>query len=212
MARLGTLGTQYEDDAGNPLISGKIFIFESGTTTPKDTYSDINLTKLNTNPIILTAAGRQPNVFFSGSIKAVLTGATGTSTSGQIQVMDPIGGEGLEGSFSDWNSLTIYNIPDIVVADDKFYISITDGNQNNDPTTDLTNWTEIKFTRVWNTNETYPLNALVQASNGSLYKSTIDNNTANDPLTDAVNWTSAVAVSIPAVIRSSAKTFAYRNF
>lgn len=208
MARLGTLGTQYEDDAGNPLISGKIFVFESGTTTPKDTFSDINLTKLNTNPIILTAAGRQPNVFFSGSIKAVLTESDET----QIQVMDPIGGEGLEGSFSDWNSLTIYNIPDIVVADDKFYISITDGNQNNDPTTDLTNWTEIKFTRVWNTNETYPLNALVQASNGSLYKSTIDNNTANDPLTDAVNWTSAVAVSIPAVVRSASKTFAYRNF
>jgi hypothetical protein len=208
MARLGTLGTQYEDDAGNPLISGKIFIFESGTTTPKDTFADINLTLLNTNPIILTAAGRQPNVFFSGSIKAVLT----DSDENQIQVIDPIGGEGLEGSFSDWNSLTIYNIPDIVVADDKFYISITDGNQNNDPTTDLTNWTEIKFTRVWNTNETYPLNALVQAIDGSLYKSTIDNNTANDPLTDVVNWTSAVAVSIPAVIRSSAKTFAYRNF
>jgi len=50
MARLGALGTQYFDDAGDPLINGKIYIFESGTTTPKDTYADINLSILNPNP------------------------------------------------------------------------------------------------------------------------------------------------------------------
>jgi hypothetical protein len=209
MARLGSLGTQYFDDAGDPLINGKIYIFESGTTTPKDTYADINLSILNPNPILLTAAGRQPNVFFSGSARAVLTKNDDT----QVQVIDPIGGEGLEGAFSNWNSLTIYNAPDIVVgSDNKFYVSITDGNQANDPVTNTVNWTEIKFTRVWNENENYIENDIVQASNGAIYRSTVDNNLNNDPVADAVNWTGAVAVSIPAVIRSSSKTFAYRNF
>jgi hypothetical protein len=131
----------------------------------------------------------------------------------QIEERDPEGGEFAEGSFSSWNSITIYNIPDIVVgSDDNFYVSITDGNQNNDPTTDLSNWTRVKFTRVWNVNETYELLALVQGSDGNIYKSTIASNLANDPTTDLTNWTGATTATLAPVVRSSSKTFAYRNF
>jgi len=208
MARLGSIGTQYFDSAGDPLISGKLYFYESGSTTPKDTFADINLTIANTNPVLLTAAGRQPNIFFSGSARVVLTKNDDT----QVEVRDPIGGEGLEGAFSDWNSLTIYNVGDTVVIDNLFYVSITDGNQGNNPTTDATSWTQIKFTRVWNINETYPVAALVQGSDGNVYKSNTASNLGNDPTLDIVNWESASKVSIPPVVNSASKTFAYRNF
>ena len=44
MARFGSLDAQYFDDAGDPLISGKVYFYETGTTTLKTTYSDVNLT------------------------------------------------------------------------------------------------------------------------------------------------------------------------
>ena len=57
MARFGDLDTQYFDDAGDPLVNGKIYFYESGTTTLKGTFADINQSIPNTNPVILTAAG-----------------------------------------------------------------------------------------------------------------------------------------------------------
>lgn len=48
------------DNNGKPLSSGKVYFYIPSTTTPKTTYSDINLTFPNTNPVILDAAGR-PN-------------------------------------------------------------------------------------------------------------------------------------------------------
>src|ERR1700751_150487 len=46
------------DNNGKPLSSGKVYFYNPFSTTPKTTYSDINLTIPNTNPIILDAAGR----------------------------------------------------------------------------------------------------------------------------------------------------------
>ena len=40
MARFGSLDTQYFNDAGDPLVNGKIYFYESGTTTLKNTYAD----------------------------------------------------------------------------------------------------------------------------------------------------------------------------
>jgi hypothetical protein len=185
MARFGTLGTQYFDNAGDPLVSGKIFFYESGTTTPKDTFADINLSIVNPNPVVLTAAGRQPNIFFNGAARAVLT----DKDSVQIEVRDPVGGEFEEGVFSPWNPLTIYNTPDIVTGSDgNFYLSISNGNQNNDPTTSPANWEQIKFIEVWNPNYAYPLHAVAQGSDGFLYVSQSNGNLNNDPTTDTVNW------------------------
>ncbi len=87
MARFRSIGIQYLDGAGDPLIDGKLFFFESGTTTPKDTFADINETILNTNPVILSGEGRQPNIFFTGSARGILT----DSDDVQIEERDPIG-------------------------------------------------------------------------------------------------------------------------
>lgn len=213
MARFGSLGTQYFDDDGKPLINGFITFTESGDpNTDKDTFADPNLTPefVNENPVPLTAAGRQPDIHFSGTARAVLF----TADMVQIEVRDPVGGETLEGSFSAWDTLTIYNIPDIVVgSDNRFYISITDGNQSNNPVTDAVNWTEISFIRSWNLNETYALDKVVQASDGLLYVSLVDNNLNNDPATDdGTNWGPSSLPNLDDFTQSVISSYALENF
>lgn len=210
MARQGGLGTQYFDDAGDPLINGFIQVYESGTTTDKDTFADVNLSILNANPVPLSAAGRQPNIFFNGSAKEILL----TADLVQIEVRDPVGGEFQEGVFSPWNALTIYNEPDIVTGSDGLtYICIKDGSQNNDPTTDAEHWTEFQFIKTWNAQETYNIGDLVQGTNGFIYTALVGTNLNNDPVTDNTNWGPITAAAvIPPAIEASAAMYAYNNF
>lgn len=208
MSRFRTIGIQYFDDAGAPVVEGKLWFFQPGTDTLKDTFADVNLTVNNENPVELSAAGRQPNIFFTGSARVILT-----HRSGQIEVRDPVGGDTADGSFIPWNADQIFNVPDIVVgSDNNFYISITDNNEGNDPVSSPTDWTQVRFIRVWNVNETYTLHQIVEGSDGLLYTSQSATNTGNDPVTDLINWNPATQASIPAVIRAAGKTFAYRNF
>lgn len=206
MARFGTIGDQFFDDAGKPLIDGKLQFFESGTTTPKNTFADIDLTIPNPNPVILSAAGRQPNIFFDGTARVILLKSDDT----QIEVRDPIGETATQGVFSSWNALTTYETSNIVIASNGlFYISINDGNQNNDPTTSPANWTEIRFIRQWNVNESYFNGRVVGASNGLLYKSNVDNNLGNDPALDVTNtnWSASSNQFLAPVVTSQPLTF-----
>jgi hypothetical protein len=159
--------------------------------------------------VLLSGAGRQPNIFFTGSARAVLT----DSDNVQIEDRDPVGADAAEGGFPTWNSERIYNEPDIVIGSDgNFYISITDGNSDNEPSATPTDWTQVRFIRVWNTNETYAVAQIAQGSDGLLYSAVTGANLGNDPVTDIVNWTPASEASIPAVIKAAGKTFAYNNF
>lgn len=208
--RYGNPVTQYLDDAGDPLVEGKLFFFATGTTTDQDTFADINLTTANTNPVILTAAGRVPNIFLqSASYKVILTSADDV----QIFERDPVGADTETGNWSIFNSLAIYGTNDIVEGSDGlFYISLTEANQGNDPTGDTTNWSQIQLTVVFNTNQTYAINDIVQGSDGTLYSSLTASNTGNDPTTDTTNWQSAASVEIPDVILAAGRTFAFQNF
>lgn len=49
---------QFIDEDGKPYSGGFVYFYVPGTTTPKDTFQDENGTILNTNPVILDAAGR----------------------------------------------------------------------------------------------------------------------------------------------------------
>lgn len=90
MARF-TYNNQYLDSSGEPLAGGKLYFYESGTTTPFTTYSDVAQTVANTNPVVLDAGGYMGDVFFSGSCKLVIK----DSDDVQIDVVDPIGGDTL---------------------------------------------------------------------------------------------------------------------
>lgn len=102
MPRLGDIGEQYFDSNGDPLGGGKLEFFASGTTTPATTYSNDGETIANANPVILSADGRQPDIFYTGSLKIVLKDKDDVI----IETRDPVstasGGSG--GAANDyWN-------------------------------------------------------------------------------------------------------------
>lgn len=52
---------QFFDNTGVPLNGGFLYTYQAGSSTPLATYTDINGTVANTNPIVLDAAGRLAN-------------------------------------------------------------------------------------------------------------------------------------------------------
>ena len=87
MARLDNIGKQFLDSNGDPVAGGKLFFYETGTSTPATTYSDQGETSANANPVILDADGRMPDVFYSGQLKITLTDANDVV----IETRDPVG-------------------------------------------------------------------------------------------------------------------------
>lgn len=67
---------QFFDANGNPLVGGKLYSYEAGTTTPLATYTDYGAGTSNTNPVILDSRG-EANVWLSSALyKFKLTTAT----------------------------------------------------------------------------------------------------------------------------------------
>lgn len=79
MATLLPEGKQsFTDGAGMPLVGGKLYTYDAGTSTPRPTYSDAAGTIPNTNPVVLDARG-EATVFWQGAYKAVLKDASGVT-------------------------------------------------------------------------------------------------------------------------------------
>jgi DNA-binding beta-propeller fold protein YncE len=181
MARFGDFD-QYLDNAGDPLAEGKLYFYESGTTTPKITYADINNSIPNTNPVLLSAAGRQPNIFFNGVAKVILT----DNDDVQIAVRDPVGETGT--NFGDqWVATKIYNATDVVLGSDGvFYRSLINGNQGNNPVTTSGSWT-LLYSVEWNAGITYQVGAVV-TYDGEQYQSLQSSNLNQNPSTEPTYW------------------------
>ena len=76
MATLMPEGKQsFNNGAGAPLVGGKVYTYDAGTSTPRATYQDAAGTIPNTNPVVLDARG-EATIFWSGSYKAVLKDAS----------------------------------------------------------------------------------------------------------------------------------------
>jgi hypothetical protein len=198
---------QFFDSAGDPLISGLMYFYEPGTTTSKNTYSDVNLSTANANPVVLSADGRMPSVFFDGSCRQVLREADGTL----IWDIDPVGGANITGPLSEWSPDVTYGMFDIVITSDgKLWRSLIDANTDNAPASSASSWEQLEFITIWNTNVTYALNATVKASDGLFYKSTLNGNLGNNPTTDPVKWISPVpAVATLALPAGSNQTTSF---
>ena len=63
---------QYFDDNGEPLTGGLLYTYINGTSTPKATYSDADLTVENDNPIVLDSRGETGPIFGFGYYKFIL--------------------------------------------------------------------------------------------------------------------------------------------
>lgn len=191
MARFGTLGTQYFDDNGDPLVDGKIYFYESGTTTEKTTYADVNLTIANPNPVILSGSGRQPNIFFNGTASAILTDKDDV----QIEPRDPVGETG--SNYGDeWIPTKTYSSGDVVRGSDgAYYQSALDGNIGIDPISQPNSSWFLTNTLAWQQARTYVINETVSGSDGDLYKSLVNDNLGNDPTTSPTEWDNTSAGS-----------------
>jgi hypothetical protein len=191
MARFGSIGTQYFDSNGDPLSGGKLYFYASGTSTAKDTFTTAGYTVANTNPVILSAGGRQPNIFFNGSAKAILTDSSGV----QIESRDPVGDTSTT-AFAPWSSTEIYSSADIVTASDgSYYSSLQNNNINNNPVTPSpTYWSVLNIFAVWSATTTYAQFQLATGSNGNIYYSLAGTNLNNNPVTDTSNtyWIGSV--------------------
>ena len=181
MARFGNFD-QYLDNAGDPLSDGKLYFYESGTTTPKTTFSDVNNSIPNTNPVLLSAAGRQPNIFFDGVAKVILTDKNDV----QIAVRDPVGETATD--FGDeWVASKIYSSNDVVLGSDGvYYRSLVNGNQNNNPVTSSGFWT-LLYSVEWNSGITYDVGAVVTYNNQQ-YQSLQASNIGNNPASATAWW------------------------
>lgn len=62
---------QYITATGVPLVAGKLYTYQAGTSTPKDTYSNQAGTIPNTNPVILDSRG-EALIFWAGSYRVEL--------------------------------------------------------------------------------------------------------------------------------------------
>jgi len=152
---------QFLDGNGDPLKAGKMFYFDTNTNTEKVTYKDSAQTIENSHPVILDAAGRLPNVFFSGVAKQILQDINGT----QIFERDPVGGDTLTADFSPWNFEVSYNKNDIVEGSDGvFYKSQSNGNLNNDPIVPSEFWASIDFDYELTTTELIASNIVFPTS------------------------------------------------
>lgn len=68
--------TQYFDNDGNPLSSGKVYFYIPNTLTFKTTWQNSGKTVTNTNPVTLDAAGRAL-IYGDGSYRQILNKANG---------------------------------------------------------------------------------------------------------------------------------------
>jgi len=186
---------QPQDGAGDTLVDAKSYFFEAGTNIALTTYADSLKTVANSHPVLHDAAGRLPNVWFEGSAKQRLTATIDGVADTLVWERDPVGSEAVTGEFALWNSLIIYNIPDIAKGSDAaFYISDANSNQGNDPTTPSpTKWSEFRMMLVYNASKSYAVGEICQESTGLLWKSNVGSNVGNTPSTDSgTNWSPAV--------------------
>lgn len=74
---------------GNQYPGGKLYTYEAGTSTPKDTFTDADEGTPNTNPVILDSNGQADVWLGSGSYKMVLDDAADVT----IWTVDKISGD-----------------------------------------------------------------------------------------------------------------------
>lgn len=81
---------QFLDDNGDPLASGTVDFYATGTTTRQNTYSDAALTTANANPVPLNSAGRPTSgaIYLDPSLayKAIVKDSAGAT----VKSIDPV--------------------------------------------------------------------------------------------------------------------------
>lgn len=185
---------QYFTDLGLPLTGGRLFFYEPSTLVPKATYSNPALSIPNTNPIVLATNGSPSvDIWLNGVYRVRLVDATGNV----IWDKDPVGGDSSDRlAYQGWVAGISYNIGDIVTgANDRYYVSIVEPNLNNNPVSSPVQWTEIRLLRMYNANETYTANAIVQDTSGFMWRA-LSTTAGSTPALGSAFWAPVCNLSI----------------
>lgn len=177
--------SQYFSNGGEVLTDGQLRFCVSGGSTSDllDTFSDINLDNPNTNPLPLEAGGRVPDCFgYDQYYKIRLEFTDGTL----IQEFDPVGGPASAGEFGPWNNERVYNKNQITTHSNRYWRSLDNGNQGNEPSTS-SDWVEIKFIEQYLAGVEYPLNFIVQDA-GLIYRGLQPANAGHTPASNPEWW------------------------
>lgn len=182
---------KYTDQSGDFMPYGLLYFFESGTNDDKTTFADVNEQFPNTQPLVLNGDGSVPNCFYSGSAKVILITNAGTKDlpiDGETQwERDPVTSASIGAIGRTWDAISIYDKDSVVVHEEIFYVSIINNNQNNNPSSTPTAWSQFDLLNRWNTNETYGAGDPVTFS-GRFYTSIASSNTGNQPDTSPSDW------------------------
>jgi len=176
--------SQYFSNGGEVLTDGQLRFCVSGGSTSDllDTFSDINLENPNANPLPLEAGGRVPDCFgYNRYYKIILEFTDGT----KIQEFDPVGGPSSGGEFGPWNNELVYNKNQIVTHSNRFWRSVDNGNQGNEPST-TSDWIEIKFIQEYSSSVAYSVGDYA-TYDGGLYKC-VQAATGQNPNTAHAYW------------------------
>ncbi len=110
---------QFFDSNGNPLSSGKVYFYEVGTSTFKNTYTSSAATTTNPNPITLNAGGKSPTggIYGIGNYRQVVKDRNGNLIwdavtapgGGSGSTPSDVGDGNLVGTIIPWPSLVAPN-------------------------------------------------------------------------------------------------------
>jgi hypothetical protein len=136
---------QFIDPNGVPYAGGTFALFVPGTTTPKDSWQDWQGTVLNTNPIVLDAAGRCI-VWGDGDYRCILNDANGNLIFDQISTtlvsaaMVPVVSAPTLQAARDAMGVTaaIQTETNRAVNEEQYILTLIDGNLRSDLTAETT--------------------------------------------------------------------------
>lgn len=197
MGRVIEAFAQFFTGDGSPLSNGWLGFFESNSNnTKKDTFADSVLQVPNSNPLMLDAEGRCPNVFGTGDYRVVSYENDPEdfySPGAMVQMFDPVSaqgsvsGGGSGGGFDIWDGTVTYGLGDIVTYNTRYYRSTVVSNLGLNPAIETGSWEEFEVTAVWNNAVSYAIHDIVHYGT-NLYISLASPNLNNIPGASPTLW------------------------
>lgn len=66
-ARYYTPNPFENDSTGNPIVGAQLFFYQTGSSSPQNTYADVGLTVANANPVVADSTGHFGNIWLGSS-------------------------------------------------------------------------------------------------------------------------------------------------
>ena len=177
---------QVIDSNGNVIVGARLFFYQPGTTTLGTIYSDFSFTTIAANPQVTDSTGRYAtNIYLNGIYDVVQENNIGVTLWGPRRV-----GETASNQFETYDPNRSYSINDLVTGSNgRFYQSLTDGNQGNDPILEanIIHWNRLSLPTIWNRLFMYEAGDIAIASNGSSYTALVAN-IDQEPMISPASW------------------------